>query len=236
MGNGPYPGKVDWLALADAARRNAAGLLQDARLLHEHGRHARAHALGVLGLEELGKYNICLRAASGLEDVQQHWKNLGHHTAKLEHAAFAAVLFSASAPSSNVVSRVEQAVAQESAAKLQGLYVDWTSGRVATPEEVLESAATEILDLLAELVAFTQSHDLSLLDPRAREVDLGAVYNASMEDLQKLADYAKTLEPEQGDALMRTAVDDVVRRLRELFKEGNEAPQSVEDKPIYRLE
>jgi hypothetical protein len=99
------------------------------------------------------------------------------------------VLFSASAPSDNVVSRAEQAVAQESAAKLRGLYVDWTSGRVATPEEVPESAATEILELLTELVAFTQTHDLSLLHPRLAEVDLGAVYNASMEELQKLADH-----------------------------------------------
>ncbi len=226
MGNGPYLGEVDWLALADAARRNAAGLLQDARLLYDHGRYARAHALGVLGLEELGKYNICLRAATGLEDVQQHWRNLGHHTTKLEHAAIAAVLFSSRFPSTDVVSRLEQAVAQESAAKLRGLYVDWTSGRVATPDEVPEDAATEILELLTELVAFTQTHDLSLLHRRSAEVDLAAMYNASMQEMQKLFDHAKTLEPEQGEAMVRTAIDDVVKTLREFLKgeEESKAP------------
>jgi hypothetical protein len=51
----PVPGHDALLALIQASLRNAGDLLEEARLLVGNGHSARAHALGTLAFEEMGK-------------------------------------------------------------------------------------------------------------------------------------------------------------------------------------
>lgn len=214
MGKGPYPGNVDWLGLADAARRNAIAYLQDAQLFLSHERHGRAYAMAVLGLEELGKYYICLYGASGVESPQEVWRKLDHHGAKLEMAGFAAALFSGNSPPTDVVARFENFVSEESKTKFRGLYVDWESGRVAEPGEVPQRAAADVVALLGELVTFIDGHDLDLLAPSLAEVDFVGEVAKAKEAIQSLTEHLDTLDSARAEALTRSVVDDLVATLR----------------------
>ena len=212
-----YPGNVVWPDLAEAARSNATGLLDDARLLLEHGRFARAYAMAVLGLEEIGKYYLCLKAAAGLDNAETVWRQLGHHRAKLETAAVTAALFASASPVSGVMARLERFVSQESATKFRGLYVDWEVDRVADPTEVSSEAASEVVALLGELVAFIDTHDVSLLAPNLANLEVGAALAENAAALTAFVEHLKTLEPAEAKALANKTTDELVAGLRELL-------------------
>ncbi len=73
--------------LAEAALENANDLLDDARVLLENQRWARAYALAVLAAEEIGKFQLCIVAASyeptDIRAWANYWKNFITHGPKL---------------------------------------------------------------------------------------------------------------------------------------------------------
>ena len=107
MVKNPYPGDVAWLDLADAARSNAARLLGCARMLLAGGSYGPSYAMGVLGLEELGKYMLCLEAAAGIAEPQQIWRSLNDHRTKLERASATIALFVADFIPEDAVRKME---------------------------------------------------------------------------------------------------------------------------------
>lgn len=89
----PPPGAL--LTLVQASLRNASALLADARLLLESGSAPRAHALGTLALEEVGKACLSLLAVLpmpepmvlyGLKSKDAFWTAWSTHTDKLTWA------------------------------------------------------------------------------------------------------------------------------------------------------
>lgn len=209
------PGDVDWLTLADAAGRNAAALQADAALLLSSGRDARAYSLAVLGLEELGKYYLCLTVAAELAEPESVWRKIGHHGAKLEVAGQAAALFAGALPTTDVVARLEEFVRKESATKFRGLYVDWEADKVAQPADVSAAAAAEVVSLLAELVLSIADHDLSLLSANLAQVDLASFMERNAEVMQQLMDYLRTLDPAEAEARAARIANDAVAALRQ---------------------
>ena len=82
-----------------ALLENAADLVDDARVLLQHGRSPRAYALAVLATEELGKTFLCLQVA--LRDpavtARAFWGGWRHHGEKFDsawayHTAFLSLL------------------------------------------------------------------------------------------------------------------------------------------------
>jgi AbiV family abortive infection protein len=69
---------------ARRVRQNAEALLADAELLFEHGRYARAAAMAVLALEELGKTSLLGMQAVG--------KAVRHHSAKQRMVATSEII------------------------------------------------------------------------------------------------------------------------------------------------
>jgi len=83
--------------------KNALDLLDDASLLFENGRYARAVSLAVLAMEEYGKSMIIATKASlDLTDDQEwkvFWKRFRDHDAKIGDVLLSALIFD---PESNV--------------------------------------------------------------------------------------------------------------------------------------
>lgn len=67
-----------------AAILAARELLSDAVFLYRHGRYARAGALAVLALEEVGKVKVIARVAESVDDSSRRkaWKEYTAHRAK----------------------------------------------------------------------------------------------------------------------------------------------------------
>jgi AbiV family abortive infection protein len=68
-------------SLVAALLQNASDLTADARLLLENRRFARAYALAVLSVEELGKTYLCLQVALGDGPVtaREFWTGWRNH-------------------------------------------------------------------------------------------------------------------------------------------------------------
>jgi AbiV family abortive infection protein len=130
--------------LAAAAEGNAADLAADARLLLEAGRHARAHALATLALEELGKRTLCLEALAGKLDENGFRKAWSSHLDKLESSYLEAIL------SANSAQRLSAWYKDDAAMKMRGLYVDANpidaDGAPLTPSDLDPLAAQGIVE------------------------------------------------------------------------------------------
>jgi AbiV family abortive infection protein len=142
------------IGFAAAAARNALDLLSDAELLCAGQRWARAYALAVLAVEELGKASgvltlalvpPALRAQVPVRDL------LGRHDVK-QAAGLVMHLLEFGKP--GVAARVENAprlsdqlaqlageVGESNQAKQRGFYVDLISGELKQPSEVTEADA-----------------------------------------------------------------------------------------------
>jgi AbiV family abortive infection protein len=68
----------------NAARRNAARFLEDAKLLFAHGRYPSAAALAILAIEEAGKVPILrmLPFAKTVAEAEEVWRDYRNHRAK----------------------------------------------------------------------------------------------------------------------------------------------------------
>ena len=71
---------------ANAAYQNSLSLLEDANLLEQGGRHARAYALAELSLEEFAKAFLYRCYAAGLIKDPDFHRDLNLHREKLFHA------------------------------------------------------------------------------------------------------------------------------------------------------
>ena len=166
-------GDARWLQIAKAARQNASNLAEDAHTLFALGRNARAHALGVLAFEEVGKATLCLLAILAEEsDVPQIRRQLGDHKSKLEKAYSFAVLLAPSIRPEEVALQVEKAMHAEAAQKLRGFYVDWVDNVLITPDAIASSETAQLLQLLDEILVVAHRMDLDsdiLSRPATRE-------------------------------------------------------------------
>ncbi len=79
-------GPLDTEAVTDgihAARKAAVSLLSDAQLLFDNGRWARAIALAILAMEEIGKISALVAIGSiGEDSLRAAWQNFRSHSAK----------------------------------------------------------------------------------------------------------------------------------------------------------
>ena len=223
VGRGSYPGSVDWMALAEAARVNSGSLLGDAEIMLANNSPARSYSMAVLGLEELGKYYMCLGVQAGIADPADVWRKLSLHGPKLEQVASAVALFGNYFNSTGLADQLEKFVAHESSSKMRGMYVDWDGERVAEPSEVPIAAAREVVELLRELVAFVKVQDLTLMASNLAEVDTAAFMEEMRAGAHQLDEHLKTLDPEDAAAVKQKFLDDLVATFREIIRaEGAE--------------
>ncbi|MGH8951946.1 MAG: AbiV family abortive infection protein [Acidimicrobiia bacterium] len=207
--------------LAVKVRANAVEMITDARLMLDAGRHGRAHALGVLALEEAGKICLCLAGLIGIMTPTEILKSWDSHVDKLTQSHLLALLYADSYPvTTNVVQELDAAVRSDAALRLRGLYVDPTTDGIAGPNEISAEQATRIVLLVEEVRAVLQEMDLhgALKRFRAPDVDAGREAWLKMrEDMAAAVSQAEAVpEPERlaAEARMRTGIDDLVRALR----------------------
>jgi AbiV family abortive infection protein len=216
MAKGEYDGSVDWGALGSAARDNAVGLLADAEALLGRGSFHRAYSLAVLGLEELGKYVMCLRALFEPGALPRVWSELNSHVPKLQNINILIALWSQSFEPTDILTQLQEVVARESVLKMRGFYVDWFDNRVTTPHEVDEHAATSALALLREMVEVTSVHDIKLGLERLAEPGVSETIHETMDAAKEFLDHVKTLDPAEAERLVRQLLDQLVTGYRDL--------------------
>lgn len=155
---GTLPSPERLLKVAQAAMVNAGGLLDDARLLLDAGRWARAHALATLALEEFGKSTLCVAALQYSEEQsKKFWSDFTKHQVKLGYALSIVRTLIASVPA-NVVEAITRVVSEAESGhneKLAGLYVDIDSNNVILlPDRVTEAMARQTVADAAAVVEF----------------------------------------------------------------------------------
>lgn len=156
---GPLPTPERLLKIAQAAIVNAGGLVDDARLLLEAGRWARAHALATLALEEFGKSTLCVAALQYSEEQsKKFWSDFTKHQVKLGYALSIVRTLIASVPSDVVeaITRVVSEAESGHSEKLAGLYVDFDSDNatILSPERVTEAMARQTVADASAVIDF----------------------------------------------------------------------------------
>lgn len=207
--------------LAVAVRANAGDMIADARFMLDARRFARAHALAVLGLEEVGKVGLCLGALFGTFTLKQVLESWDRHVDKLTQSHLLAFLYAPSYPvTSNVVERLDAAIRSDAALRLRGLYVDPTRNGTAGPGDISAAQATDIVVLAEEIRVVLQEMDLAGAPGRfstadaemGREVmrDVEAVLAATREELEALPES----ERPAAEMRLRAACDELVAAVR----------------------
>jgi AbiV family abortive infection protein len=72
-----------------AAHNNAAALLEEAKLLFEHKKYARAYFLAFTGLEEIAKSQLAADVFTGFIEEEKFWKYFKDHKKKIGSMAWA---------------------------------------------------------------------------------------------------------------------------------------------------
>lgn len=168
--------------LARATLDNAQSLLEDARLLLDAGRWARAYALTILAAEEYGKFESCVIAGSYESDDhdswKRFWKDFRDHKPKLTTWAGTFVDFVFTLPTMaheewvGAWNNRSEMVLRGLRGKKAAFYVDYTDGEVTCPaSEFTEDTATNTFGLVHFMVtiqAQTFQGDLTrLVSPSA---------------------------------------------------------------------
>lgn len=140
------PSTEQLVGLISALLDNAAALAEDAALLYEDDRYARAYALAALAGEELGKVYLCLDAvltADGSEP-SRFWRAWREHGDKLDSARAYAAAFIEDLGALDVDQLAPDArtIAVQ---KLSAIYVDFDGERALTPERISGADAAQLL-------------------------------------------------------------------------------------------
>jgi len=156
--------------LARAVHANAVALAEEATILLEAGRRARAYALAETAAEELGKVVLVARVGAelamggGKVDWQTFWGKFADHGSKAWSVAFLDYLVSEQ-PGAWAGGEIEtiradeegMATAQRQAAAMvalheRSLYVDFGAGKILTPDDpVVQENAEMIVSAVREL-------------------------------------------------------------------------------------
>ncbi len=147
--------RPELIACAAATAENALDLLEDAQLLTDAGRHARAYSLAVLAVEEFGKAISMVALAAMPANVRAQapvGRMLEWHQLKLVGGTLMAVLGfgppgAAAKLAAMPITQLEQILDTTDAfaddadrLKLRGLYVDMDrGGRIRRPSEITEA-------------------------------------------------------------------------------------------------
>ena len=129
-------GATEALVLATALLENGDSLLEDAQILLDKGRPARAVALSLIAAEELGKIYLCLGGITGETDVpsatSREWRN---HRDKLETAKALELAFVDHQPNLDSA-KIKAEIDWQLRMKMSALYVDHNNGRTMRPSDV----------------------------------------------------------------------------------------------------
>jgi AbiV family abortive infection protein len=133
------------IRLARAAALNATGLIEDAEVLSSQGRWARSYALGVLALEEVGKFVLCVAASTwAAERADVFWTAFVTHETKLTYARTLLGIWGLEI-STGTTAAIDTAVSSapgEHQQKMRGLYVDLVDDTtISHPQTVSEEYA-----------------------------------------------------------------------------------------------
>jgi AbiV family abortive infection protein len=219
--------KLDEERLAELAittRANAVEMIADARLMLDAGRHARAHALAVLALEEAGKVCLCLAGLLRITTSTEILESWDSHVDKLTQSHLLALLYARSYPvTRDVVHELDTAVRSDAALRLRGLYVDPTTDGIVRPNDISVSQATGVVMLVEEVRAILEAMDLHGAVERFRAPDVDAdrdMWFKIREDIAAAVSEAEALpesERKAAEERMRAGVDELVTALRSPF-------------------
>jgi len=128
--------------------QNAEELIQEATLLRQNGKYARAVALSIIALEELGKRDTLWRVLNfgdNHEEWREFWRTFRSHQAKIENMLFDNY---AIAPEPEAFEEVQK-MAQQSGAFLAtreaSLYVDIINGEPHLPSSNLTERMSDVV-------------------------------------------------------------------------------------------
>ena len=124
------------LELATALLENGDSLLDDADVLFEADRRARAVAHSLIATEELGKIYLCLGGITGEAETpsaaSREWRN---HRDKLETARALELAFVDSQPDFDVA-KIKTQIDWQLQMKMSALYVDHDNGQTRRPSDL----------------------------------------------------------------------------------------------------
>jgi AbiV family abortive infection protein len=129
----------EFFDLYHAAHENAVDLLEEADILFDAGKFARAYALGFTALEEISKSQLAADVSTGLitkEEFQEHYRD---HRKKIDRMAWATedARRYLDAPEGDYV-RVEN---PSFANRMDAMYVSINGQRVIPPSDVIDAEA-----------------------------------------------------------------------------------------------
>jgi len=131
--------------------QNAADLVQDAELLLDKKRWARAVFLSQIAIEELGKYLMIIGAIGQVLKNQIHWKRFwkrfNKHTEKTGNILTFNALLSPFVSLGNTKTNLEKARRDEAyleKRKFTALYVDFELNKFVLPMDVIDKETAEV--------------------------------------------------------------------------------------------
>jgi AbiV family abortive infection protein len=169
-----------------AAARNAVRLKDDAVLMLEHERWPTAHLLGVLSIEEHGKWWMCIGMAGDWQDMTAGQRKaflrgpFRSHQEKLLTSIIRHKVISTD--HNRWVDSIQAETALVELVKMLGLYVDIIGDQVQEPSQVTEpmarsvvADATALLDALPSHVVQAESADSYATSFPAERVDFAGM-------------------------------------------------------------
>jgi AbiV family abortive infection protein len=150
--------------------RNARSLADDAQILLNDGRYARAYAIAELGAEELGKLlmlgNVAIFTALGESvDWARFWRRFYDHSPKASNISLLDYMYGSKftewASGDLEAIKADEAGVDEAArqaaimaiTKNRALYVDWREGKLLSPDaSIPKEWAEQMIKAVAELV------------------------------------------------------------------------------------
>src|SRR5690606_8403927 len=181
--------------------KNARSLFEEAMILHQHARYARAVTLAILAIEEIGKISIIKNIITAdstsdnyKKELKDWWRKFRSHRAKNSMWVLPLLLDSKAKKEhiEKFMSSTGNATAYLDEWKMASLYVDViTSGQVVVPTKLEKGFCDEIVEICALLVCQEQI----LTSPEALTLYKshfpGGVANYPMEHLFKYYEIAE---------------------------------------------
>jgi AbiV family abortive infection protein len=230
--------RTELLACAVAAADNAQDLLDDAELLSEALRKARAYSLAVLAVEEFGKAVNLVAIAAMPENLRAQapvrrmleWHQLkqigGLLMAVVPISNPGAATRLANMPLSQltqILHKTHAFVQDADRLKLRGLYVDmYRDARIRQPSEITGAEVDDQIDRARQVASSArQIHDPAvrarLADPPAEAIELSRAL------VRAFAEAGDLRKPEAAAAVALTAV----RKLQEQLPESDMRKQAT---------
>lgn len=194
----PIPPHADLIKLYRAALGNAQDLVDDAKLLAEHGRYPRAYALATLAWEELSKAQWCIyNIANPSLQAKQFWDVFTTHIDKLgigHTIKDVTDLFLISPPDAMNKS------ASSNKQKERLLYVDYKRGRILVPT-VKSQRTISYIKRVDRLISQQRSH-FEKLDNRSILILLNIVSNFTITASEQIEAAVSTGNPSELQTLV----------------------------------